>query len=105
LQKFRERRDLVLSLMKEIPGIRTNEPQGAFYVFANVRSFFGKSDGTQRINNAGDLCMYLLNKVHVAMVPGDAFGDGDCIRLSYATSDDLLVEAIRRISKALQELE
>lgn len=104
LDKFRERRDLVLSLMRDIPGIQTNEPQGAFYVFANVKSFFGKSDGTTRVENAPDLCMYLLNKVFVAMVPGDAFGDPECVRLSYATSNDLLEEAIRRIRQALAEL-
>lgn len=104
LEKFLERRDLVLSLLKEIPGIETNEPQGAFYVFANVSSFFGKSDGKTRIEDAPGLCMYLLNKVYVAMVPGDAFGDPECIRLSYATSNDLLVEAIQRIRHALAEL-
>ena len=104
LDKFRERRDLVLRLMKDIPGIKTNEPQGAFYVFANVKEFFGKSDGTTRVENAPDLCMYLLNKVFVAMVPGDAFGDPDCVRLSYATSNDLLEEAISRIRQALEEL-
>jgi aspartate aminotransferase len=104
LDKFRERRDLVLSLLKEIPGIKTNEPQGAFYVFANVSTFFGKSDGTTKIEDAPALCMYLLNKVFVALVPGDAFGDPECIRLSYATSNDLLVEAIQRIKQALEEL-
>ncbi len=104
LEKFRERRDLVLSLLKDIPGIQTNEPQGAFYIFANVSTFFGTSDGTTRIENAGDLCMYLLNKVFVAVVPGDAFGDPECIRLSYATSNEVLTEAIKRLETALKDL-
>lgn len=104
LEKFRERRDLVLSLLKDIPGIQTNEPQGAFYIFANVSAFFGKSDGTTSVENAGDLCMYLLNKVFVAVVPGDAFGDPECIRLSYATSNDVLTEAIKRLETALKNL-
>ncbi|MFO7997486.1 MAG: aminotransferase class I/II-fold pyridoxal phosphate-dependent enzyme, partial [Bacteroidales bacterium] len=104
LEKFRERRDLVLSLLKDIPGIQTNEPQGAFYIFANVSAFFGTSDGTTRIENAGDLCMYLLNKVFVAVVPGDAFGDPECIRLSYATSNEVLTEAIKRLETALKDL-
>ena len=104
LEKFRERRDLVVGLMREIPGLKVNNPEGAFYVFPDVTSYFGKSDGTTRVDNASDLCMYLLNKVHVALVPGDAFGNPDCIRLSYATSNDLLIEAIKRIRQALSEL-
>ncbi len=104
LEKFRERRDLVVGLMREIPGLKVNNPEGAFYVFPDVTSYFGKSDGTTRVDNASDLCMYLLNKVHVALVPGDAFGNPDCIRLSYATSNDLLIEAIKRIRQALAEL-
>lgn len=101
LEKFKERRDLVLNLMKNIPGVITNTPQGAFYVFPNVKHYFGKSDGETLIKDAPDLCMYLLNKAHVALVPGDAFGDPDCIRFSYATSNELLIEAIDRIKKAL----
>lgn len=104
LEKFRERRDLVLGLMKDIPGLITNKPEGAFYVLPNVKSYFGKSDGETRVENAPDLCMYLLNKALVALVPGDAFGDPECIRFSYATSNDLLIEAVNRIKKALADL-
>ncbi len=101
LEKFRERRDLVLDLMKDVPGTQTNVPKGAFYLFVNIRSYFGKSDGDQVVANAADLCMYLLRKAHIAMVPGSAFGDDDCVRFSYATSNDLLVEAVERMKKAL----
>jgi aspartate aminotransferase len=104
LEKFRERRDLVLDLMKDIPGVITNKPEGAFYVFPNVKDYFGKTDGETRVENAPDLCMYLLNKAQVALVPGDAFGDPDCIRFSYATSNELLIEAVSRIKNALAEL-
>ena len=104
LEKFRERRDLVLDLMKDIPGFKTNQPQGAFYIFPNVAEYFGRSDGQIHVENAPDLCMYLLNKAHVALVPGDAFGDPECIRFSYATSNDLLIEAVERMKKALAEL-
>ncbi len=104
LEKFRERRDLVLDLMKDIPGMITNTPEGAFYVFPNVKAYFGKTDGETVVKDAPDLCMYLLNKAQVALVPGDAFGDPECIRFSYATSNDLLVEAVARIKKALGEL-
>lgn len=104
LVSFQERRDLVVKLLKEIPGIKTNNPQGAFYVFPDVSSYFGKSDGTNIIKNAPELCDYLLKKVFVALVPGDAFGDPNCIRISYATSNNLLIEAIKRIKNALSEL-
>lgn len=104
LGKFMERRDLVLNLLKEVPGTETNVPQGAFYLFINVKSYFGKSDGAQTINDANDFCMYLLNKAHIALVPGGAFGDDDCVRLSYATSNDLLVEAVDRMKNALAAL-
>ena len=101
---FRRRRDLVLKLMKEIPGWKVNEPQGAFYVFPDVRYFFGKSNGKSIIHNATDLCMYLLNDAHVSIVTGEAFGAPDCVRFSYAASDDKLIEAIRRIKEALSVL-
>lgn len=104
LEKFRERRDLMIRLLGDIPGLITNEPQGAFYLFPNVRYYFGKSYGDATIGNAADLSMYLLNTVYVATVPGDAFGDPDCIRLSYATSNELLVEAVSRIKQALESL-
>lgn len=104
LEKFRERRDLVLDLMKDIPGMITNKPEGAFYVFPDIKHYFGKTDSETRVENAPDLCMYLLNKAQVALVPGDAFGDPDCIRFSYATSNELLIEAVKRMKKALAEL-
>lgn len=104
MHAFRRRRDLVLNLMKDIPGIRLNQPDGAFYVFADFSSFFGKSDGKQTIRNADDLCMYLLNTGHVSVVTGEAFGDPNCFRLSYAASDEKLIEAVRRIREALGKL-
>jgi aspartate aminotransferase len=104
LDKFLERRDLVLEMMREIPGVKTNVPQGAFYIFPDVSSYFGKSDGEKVIGNASDLCMYILTKAYVSMVAGDAFGSPNCIRLSYATSNELLIEAIKRFKKALSEL-
>lgn len=104
VQAFRERRDLSLKLLDEIPGIKTNVPMGAFYIFPNVTYYFGKSDGENTIKDSSDLCFYILNKVHVALVPGDAFGNPNCFRFSYATSKDKLVEAIGRIKSALSEL-
>lgn len=104
LVSFQERRDLIVKLLKEIPGIKTNNPQGAFYVFPDISFYFGKSDGTNTIRNAPELCDYLLKKVYVALVPGDAFGDPNCIRISYATSNNLLIEAIKRIKNALSDL-
>jgi len=104
LKKFRERRDLVISLLKEIPGIACNTPAGAFYLFINIKSYLGKSDVDKVISTDGDLCMYLLRKAHIALVPGSAFGDGECIRFSYATSNELLVEAVDRMKKALAVL-
>lgn len=102
--EFRKRRDLVLDLMNDIPGLKTNVPQGAFYVFPDVTYYFGKSDGSTTVNNATDLCMYLLDKAHVAVVPGAAFGDDNYIRFSYATSETKLREALRRMKEALDRL-
>lgn len=101
---FRERRDLLLELLGKVPGLKLNHPDGAFYIFPDISWYFGKSDGTTRVNDSNDLCMYLLNKVFVATVPGEAFGDPKCIRLSYATSKENLTEAVSRISKALSDL-
>lgn len=98
---FRERRDLMYKLLQEIPGMKVTMPQGAFYFFPDVKSYFGKSYGKYVINNSVDLSMYLLNEGHVALVPGNAFGDPDCIRFSYATSSELLIEAVKRIKDAL----
>jgi aspartate aminotransferase len=104
VQAFRERRDLVLSMMKDIPGMKTNVPDGAFYIFADVKSYYGKSDGQTTINNCDDMSMYLMNKVYLATVSGTAFGNPNCIRFSYATSKELLVEAVGRIKTALAGL-
>jgi len=101
VKAFHSRRDLVVGLMKEIPGIQLNTPEGAFYVFPDVSSFFGKTLRGKTINNADDFSMYLLAEAGVATVTGDAFGNPDCIRISYATSEDLLTEAIRRIKEVL----
>jgi aspartate aminotransferase len=104
LEAFRQRRDLVVSLLKEIPGLKVNVPQGAFYVFINVAGFYGKSDGETTVNNDNDICMYLLDKAYVALVPGSAFGNSSCIRISYATSTEKLIEACSRIAGALNAL-
>lgn len=101
---FQRRRDLVVDLCKDIPGIRLNVPQGAFYLFPEVDVYYGKSFGDRKINDAGDLAMYLLEEGHVATVGGTAFGAPKCLRFSYATSDENLVEAVARIKKALAAL-
>lgn len=101
---YLRRRDLVLGLMKEIPGLKTYTPQGAFYIFPDVTYYFGKSDGTTTIHTAEDLCMYLLNEAHVSLVTGEAFGDPDCIRFSYAASDENLKTAMSRIKESLAKL-
>jgi aspartate aminotransferase len=101
---FKRRRDLVLSLMKEIPGIKLNQPDGAFYVYPEVSAYFGKSCGDYKISNATDLSIYLIDKAHVSLVPGAAFGDDRYMRISYATSEDKLTEAMKRIKIALAEL-
>ncbi|MCX6230185.1 MAG: pyridoxal phosphate-dependent aminotransferase [Bacteroidetes bacterium] len=104
LAAFRERRDLLISLLKDIPGIKTNLPQGAFYVFPDISYYYGKSYGDYIINNGEDLCMYILNTVFVALVSGAAFGDPNCVRFSYATSNENLIEAVKRIQEALAKL-
>lgn len=101
---FKLRRDLLLDLLKEIPGLKTNVPQGAFYVFPDVSYYFGKSDGKTKITSANDLSIYLLNEANVAIVTGEAFGDPNCIRISYSASDDTLIEAVARIKKTLIKL-
>ncbi|MCL2130842.1 MAG: pyridoxal phosphate-dependent aminotransferase [Lentimicrobiaceae bacterium] len=102
--KFRERRDMMFKLLQEIPGIHVRLPQGAFYFFPEVSSYYGKKYDKYEINDSNDLCMYLLYEANVALVPGAAFGDDDCIRLSYATSNEQLIEAVRRIKEALAKL-
>ncbi|MDY6439206.1 MAG: pyridoxal phosphate-dependent aminotransferase [Prevotella sp.] len=103
-QAFERRRDLIVELAKDIPGLEVNTPQGAFYLFPKCSSFFGKSCNGRTINTSSDLAMYLLEEAHVATVGGDAFGDPDCFRMSYATSDDNIREAMRRIKEALAQL-
>lgn len=103
-EAFLKRRDLVLSLLKEIPGMKTNVPTGAFYVFPDVSYYFGKKNGSTRINNADDLCLYILSEGRVALVTGDAFGEPNCIRISYATSENVLTEAIKRMKDCLSKL-
>ncbi|MDI9535478.1 MAG: pyridoxal phosphate-dependent aminotransferase [Bacteroidota bacterium] len=101
---FNKRKDAVLKFMKDIPGLKTNIPEGAFYVFPEVSYFFGKAYDGKTINTSNDLALYLLEKAHVATVAGDAFGSPECLRLSYATSEELMLEALKRIKKALAEL-
>ena len=98
---FKSRRDLVVGLIKEIPGLKINVPEGAFYVFPDVSSFFGKTLRGTLINNADNFSMYLLSEANVATVTGDAFGNPNCIRFSYATSEELLTEAMKRIKEVL----
>ena len=101
---YKRRRKLVLDLLNEIPGIKSNEPEGAFYVFPDISQFFGKSDGETTINNSGELALYLLSKAHVSTVSGAAFGSPNCIRISYAASDDNLKKALAQIKEALAKL-
>lgn len=103
-QAFERRRDLIVKLAKEIPGFEVNVPEGAFYLFPKCDFFFGKKDGDRVINNADDLAMYLLEVGHVACVGGTSFGAPECIRMSYATSDENIIEAMRRIKETLAKL-
>jgi aspartate aminotransferase len=103
-EAFHRRRDLVLDLVKDIPGFKVNVPDGAFYIFPDISYYFGKSCEGQTISTATDLCLFLLNRAHVSLVPGEAFGEPKCLRLSYAASDETLTEAIRRIKEALAQL-
>lgn len=101
---FLRRRDLICSLLSEIKGMKVRVPQGAFYVMPDISFFFGKSDGTTTVKNSDEMALYLLDKAQVAVVGGDAFGAPECIRISYANSDHLLVEAVKRIKRALENL-
>ena len=101
---FLRRRDLICGLLKDVKGVKVSIPQGAFYVMPDISFYFGKSDGETKIANSEDLTLYLLDKAQVATVSGDAFGAPECIRISYATSDDLLIEAVKRIKGALARL-
>lgn len=104
VEAYKKRREIVYNLLKEIPGIKSNYPQGAFYFFPDVSFYYGKSDGERTIKNGDDLCMFLLEKAHVSLVPGGAFGEENCIRLSYAASEQDLQTALARIKKALATL-
>ncbi|MFZ6052655.1 pyridoxal phosphate-dependent aminotransferase [Halocola ammonii] len=101
---FEDRRKLVLDLLEEIPGIKNNVPEGAFYVFPDVSHYFGKSDGEKMIKNATDVTNYILESEYVALVTGDAFGDPNCVRISYAASEEQLKEALLRIKRTLAKL-
>ena len=103
-QAFQRRRDLIVKLAKEVPGFEVNKPEGAFYLFPKCSSYFGKTDGKRVINDSLDFAMYLLEEAHVATVGGAAFGSPECFRMSYATSDENIVEAIRRIKEACAKL-
>lgn len=103
-ETFRRRRDLIVSLAKDIPGLEVNVPQGAFYLFPDCSAFFGKTDGRRTIGSSTDFALYLLEEGHVATVGGDAFGAPRCFRMSYATSDDNIREALRRIRHVLSKL-
>ncbi|WP_010178756.1 pyridoxal phosphate-dependent aminotransferase [Aquimarina agarilytica] len=101
VDKFKERRKLILGLLNDIEGFKCNEPEGAFYVYPDVTAFFGKTLGGKKINNASEFAIYLLEAANVATVTGDAFGNGNCIRISYAASEAQIIEAIKRIKEAV----
>jgi aspartate aminotransferase len=101
IDEFKIRRDLVLDLLSEIEGFKTNTPEGAFYVFPNISYYFGKTLRGKTIHNATDFSLYLLEEALVATVTGDAFGNPDCIRISYAASQAQIIEAIKRIKEAV----
>lgn len=103
VKEYKNRRELVYNLLKDIPGIKSNYPQGAFYFFPDVSYYFGKSNGTKTIADSEDFCMYLLDSAHVSLVSGIAFGDENCVRLSYAASEQDLQNALARIKKVLLE--
>ena len=104
-QAFLRRRDLIVSLARQIPGFEVNEPQGAFYIFPKVSALFGKQHNGKVIQDSMDLAIYLLEVGHVACVGGKAFGDDECIRMSYATSEDNIRKAFRRIDEAVRQLQ
>lgn len=104
VETYKSRRQMVYDLLKSIPGMKINMPEGAFYMFPDLSAYFGKSTGEEKIENASDMAMYILNTAHVSVVTGDAFGSPKCIRISYAASDDNLREALKRIKDALEKL-
>jgi aspartate aminotransferase len=104
VEEYHKRRDIVYNLLKEIPGVKANYPTGAFYFFPDVSYYYGKKDGDRVIKNGDDFCFYMLEKGWVSLVPGGAFGDENCVRLSYAASEKELVEAMKRMKEALAVL-
>lgn len=104
VEEYKNRREIVYNLLREIPGVKANYPTGAFYFFPDVSAYYGKSDGTKIIKNGDDLCLWLLENAHVSLVPGGAFGDEKCVRLSYAASEKDLREAMLRMKNALAKL-
>lgn len=104
VEEFTRRRKRVMELVREIPGIKCGEPEGAFYIFPDVSAYYGKSDGTNTITNSGDFCMYLLNTAHVSSVMGEAFGEPACVRFSFANSMEKIEEGWKRIKAALAKL-
>jgi aspartate aminotransferase len=105
VKQFKIRRDLLFQLLSEIEGVIPNLPEGAFYLFPDISHYFGKSHGNWKVNNSTDLCLYLLDEAHVALVSGDAFGCDSCIRFSYATPEAQIKEAVKRVASALKKLE
>jgi aspartate aminotransferase len=103
-EAFLRRRDLICGLLSEVKGLKLRVPQGAFYVMPDITYYLGKSDGSVTIKDSDELALYLLDKARVAMVGGIAFGAPDCIRISYAASDDNIKEAVKRIKAALEKL-
>jgi aspartate aminotransferase len=101
---FEKRRDIVMDVVKTIPGVKCNKPDGAFYIFPDISSYFGKTDGNVVINNSDDMSLYLLDKAFIATVPGSGFGYDKCIRISFATSDDKVIESMKRFKEALSKL-
>ena len=101
---FHKRRDLMLEMLSEIPGIKTNKPDGAFYIFPDVSYYFGKSYGAKTISNSNDFCMFILNDAYVALVAGEAFGSPNCVRISYAANEENLIEAVKRMKQSLAKL-
>lgn len=103
VKQYHKRRDIVYNLLKEIPGIKANYPQGAFYFFPDVSYYYGKSNGERTIKNGDDFCLFMLEQGHVSLVPGGAFGEENCVRLSYAASEKDLIEAMSRMKKVLAD--
>ena len=101
---FLRRKNMMVTLLRDIEGLKVYEPEGAFYVFPVIKYYLGKSVNGKKMNTATDLCLYLLEEAHISTVPGEAFGDPDCLRISFANSDKNLTEAMKRMKEALERL-